>query len=92
MRYHCSRVNYKLTSKSNLKKKPATLGNFRGQIATQLCKPPAWVERCSSKLNDLSVSLLEKNLVGGNTLPSVFSHTQTLVYHNKWVASFGHNI
>ena len=38
------------------------------------------------------MALLEKNLVGGNTLPSVFSHTQALVYQNKWVASFGHNI
>ena len=38
------------------------------------------------------LAFLEKNLVGGNTLPSVFSHTQALVYHNKWVASFGYNI
>ena len=43
----------------------------------------------ASKLNNLSVALLEKNSVGGNTLPCVFSHTQALVYHNKWVASFG---
>ena len=33
----------------------------------------AWVERCSSKLNNLSMVLLEKNLAGGNPHPRFFS-------------------
>ena len=33
------------------------------------------------------LALLEKNLVGGNTF-----HTQALVYRNKQVTLFGHNI
>ena len=52
----------------------------------------AWMEKCSSKLNNFSVAFLEKNLVGGSTLSKFFLHTQALVYYNKWDACLGRKI
>ena len=38
------------------------------------------------------LALLEKNLVADNTLSRFFLHTQALVYHNKWIVPFDHNV
>ena len=46
-------------------------GIFEAKYTTT--KWSAWVEKCSSKLNSFSVAFLEKNLVGGRTLPIFFS-------------------
>ena len=53
----------------------------------------AWVERCSSKLNYLSVALLENNLAGGNPLPRFFSPYPALIdCKNVLAKPIGHNI
>ena len=52
----------------------------------------AWAERYSSKLNNPSVALLEKELGGRYHSFKITFFSQALVYHNKWAAPFGHNI